>query len=226
MPNHFRLAALGIAAATSLAQAAPTQDRSKQAASKKLYCWDQNGQRICSDTLPPEAVDQARDEFNANSGLRSAEIERALNAEERAAAAASEAQHRADEAAEQTRKRTDQAMLMRYQSEDDLRRVFSERTGIIDNNVRTARYNVASLREGLVMLLRNAGERELAGQKVSAKLAGDIRQRHAELLAQQRLQASFERQRQELDGEIGEILQRYRALKGAPTDAVAPPAGG
>lgn len=227
MPNHSRLAVLGVAVLAGLAQAAPAQDRNKQTASnKKLYCWNQNGQRICSDTLPPEAVNQARDEFNARSGLRSAEVERALDADERAAAAVSEAQQRADEAAEQTRKRTDQAMLMSYQSEDDLRRVFGERTAIIDNNVRTARYNVTSLRDGLVTLLRSAGERELAGQKVGDKLAGDIRQRHAELLAQQRLQAGFERQRQELDGEIGEILQRYRALKGVPADAVEPPAGG
>lgn len=211
--NQSRRAALGAALAACMAVPAAAQD--KPAANKKLYCWNQDGQRICSDTLPPEAVNQARDEFNARSGLRSAEVERALNAEERAAAAAAEAQRRADEAAEQTRKRTDQAMLMSYQTEDDLRRVFNERTTIIDNNVRTARYNVASLREGLVTLLRSAGERELAGQKVSDKLAGDIRQRHAALVWQQQMQANFERQRRELDGEIDGILQRYRALKGA-----------
>ncbi|HBK46726.1 MAG TPA: hypothetical protein DDZ67_09900 [Xanthomonadaceae bacterium] len=197
--------------------------KSGQAASKKtLYCWDHNGQRICSDTLPPEAVNQARDEFNARSGLRSAEVERALNADERAAAAATEAQRKADEAAEQTRKRTDQAMLLSFQSEDELRRVFNERIGIIDNNIHTARYNVTSLREGLVSQLRSAGDRELGGQKVADKLAGEIQQRHRELLWQQRLQASFERQRAELDGEIEDILQRYRAMKGTPA---APPAG-
>ena len=38
---------------------------------------------------------------------------------------------------------------MSYQSEDDLRRVFNERTSIVDNSIRTARYNVTSLREGL-----------------------------------------------------------------------------
>lgn len=221
MPNHSRLAVLGIAVLAGLAQAAPAQDRTP----KKLYCWNQNGQRICSDTLPPEAVNQARDEFNAKSGLRSAEIERALDAEERAAAAANQAQRRADEAAEQTRRRTDQAMLMSYQTEDDLRRVFSERTNIIDNNVHTARYNVASLREGLVTLLRSAGERELAGQKVNDKLAGNIRQRHAELVWQQRLQASFEQQRRDLEGEIDHILQRYRALKDVKPGAADLPAG-
>ncbi|MEE7548589.1 hypothetical protein HF319_17530, partial [Xanthomonas sp. Kuri4-1] len=143
--------------------------------------------------------------------------------EERAAAAAQAAQQQADAAAEQTRKRTDQAMLLSYQDEGELRRVFNERVAIIDNNIQTARYNVKSLREGLVSLLRMAGDRELAGQKVADKLAGDIQQRHRELQAQQRLQSSFEQQRAALDGEIDDTLQRYRTLKGPAAQAT--PAG-
>lgn len=217
MPNT-RNAMLAIAALAVLSlQAEAAQPAKKKsntpATPKKLYCWDQNGQRTCSDTLPSEAVNQARDEINANSGMRSAEIDRALNADERAVAAAAAAQQQADLAAEQTRKRTDQALLTTFQSEDDLRRVFAERTALIDNNVQTARYNVSSLREGLITLLRDAGNRELAGQKVPDKLAGDIQKRHNELIWQQRLQASFERQRVELDGEIEQILQRYRAMR-------------
>lgn len=202
--------------------AAPAGAQDKPAA-KKLYCWNQNGARVCSDTLPPEAVNQARDEFNVKSGMRSVEVQRAMSSDERAAAAASEQQRQADLAAEQTRQRTDQAMLMSYQSEDDLRRVFNERIAIVDNNIHTARFNVTSLREGLASLLRSAGDRELAGQAVADKLAGDIQQRHRDLMAQLRLQISFEQQRVALDGEIADILQRYRAMKEPPANA--PPAG-
>ena len=208
---------LGIAAIAVAVLALPAQAQKKTngpGAPKKLYCWDQNGQRVCSDTLPSEAINRARDEINANSGTRSAAIDRALTAEERAAAAAAAAQEQADLAAEQTRKRTEQAMLTTFQSEADLRRVFEERTSLIDNNVQTARYNVTSLRDGLITLLREAGNRELAGQKVADKLANDIQARHRELLWQQRLQASFERQRAELDGEIEQIIERYRVMKG------------
>jgi len=222
MPKQTRLAMLVIAASAILALPVAAQNKqadSQAAAKKKLYCWDQGGQRICSDTLPSEAVNQARDEFNARSGTRSGGIGRALSAEERAAAAAEQAQLQADQAALETRKRTDQAMLLSFQSEEELRRVFNERTNIVDNNVRTARYNVASLREGLVSLLRLAGDRDLAGQKVSDKIAADIQQRHRELLWQQRLQASFEQQRADLEGEIEQILQRYRAVKGMPAAA-------
>ncbi|WP_183112006.1 hypothetical protein [Xanthomonas campestris] len=218
MPIHTRLALLAAVAAAVVAAPGVAQDKP---AAKKLYCWNQNGARVCSDTLPPEAVNQARDEFNVKSGMRSAEVQRAMSSDERAAAAASEQQRQADLAAEQMRKRTDQAMLMSYQSEDDLRRVFNERIAIVDNNIHTARFNVTSLREGLASMLRAAGDRELAGQAVADKLAGDIQQRHRELMAQLRLQGSFEQQRTALDGEITDILQRYRAMKGAQ-DTVTP----
>ena len=95
--------------------------------------------------------------------------------------------------------------------------------------IATARYNVVSLREGLVTLLRVAGERELSGKPVPEKTATDIRVRHAQLLYHTALQASFERQRAELDVEIEQIMQRYRDLKAsdAPGARVAldlPPA--
>ncbi len=211
------IAAIAVAVLALPAHAQPKKPSKAPATSKKLYCWDQNGQRVCSDTLPSDALDRAREEFNASSGTRSAAIDRALSAEERAAATAAAAQAQADLAAEQTRKRTEQALLTTFQSEDDLRRVFAERTALIDNNVQTARYNVTSLRDGLITLLREAGNRELAGQKVADKLAKDIQARHRELIWQQRLQASFERQRAELDGEIEQIIARYRVMRAPQT---------
>ncbi|MNY78560.1 hypothetical protein D3C86_2188570 [compost metagenome] len=64
----------------------------------------------------------------------------------------------------------------------------------------------------------SAGDRELAGQPVVPKQAEDIRLRHAELVAQKRMQASYVEQRKALDVEIEETLQRYRLLKGVSTD--------
>jgi len=221
VPNPSTIAALLVLAAL----AAPASAQNRADPGKKLYCWNQGNERICSDTLPPEAVNSAREEFNARSGTRSAEIQRALTAEERADAALAEAQAKVDAAAAETRKRTEQAMLATYASEDDLRRVFAERTDIVDNNINTAVYNVASLREALAAQLLSAGNKELAGQKVADKQAADIRQRHTELLAQLRLLRAFEQQRKAMEVEIAESLVRYRELKGipAPADATATP---
>jgi len=124
--------------------------------------------------------------------------------------------------AEQTRQRTEQAMLSTYGSEDDLRRVFAERQEVLDNNLKTAEYNVTSLRESLVALLSAAGDRELAGGKVADKQAEAIRQRHVQLRAQQRLQAGFLQQQQVLKAEIDSTLQRYRELKGVAPASQAP----
>ena len=212
-----------IAVALMLLATVPALAQNKPAdTGKKLYCWDEGGKRTCSDTLPPEAVNNAREEFNARSGLRSAEVQRALTAEEQADAALADAQARVDAAAVETRKRTEQAMLSTYGSEDALRRVFSERAAIVDNNIKTAAYNVASLRNALATQLQAAGNKELSGQKVSEKQDADIRQRHGELQAQLRLQAAFEHQRKTLEVEINETLARYRVLKGiVPADGGA-----
>lgn len=203
----------------------PAMHASAQQASgnKKLYCWDQNGQRVCSDTLPPEALDRAREEISATSGMRTAEVARALTEEERALEALEQAQRLADEAAEQTRRRTEQAMLLSFPTEDDLKRVFAERTGIVENNVRMAAYNVTSLRQGLLNLLRGASDRELAGTPVPAASAEEIRRRHDELMRHRRMQRNFERQRVELDREIAQTLQRYRELAGAEAGAESGP---
>lgn len=214
MPKNRMLVMVVCAALAPLAMA-----QKAEPPAKKLYCWNENGQRVCSDALPADAVNRARDEINAKSGMRTAEVQRALTEEERALAASDEVQRKVDQAAADTRRRTDQAMLMSYQSEAELRRVFNERTGIVDNSIRTARYNVTSLREGLVSMLQTAGDRELSGQPVSPETANNIRRRHSELLRQRQLQSSFETQRAELDVEIADIMQRYRQLKGLPQPA-------
>lgn len=208
------LAACVVWAPVALAQKTPVP-------AKKLYCWNEKGHRVCSDALPAGAVNLAREEINAKSGMRTSEIGRAMNEEERALAASDEIQRQVDKAAEETRKRTDQAMLASYQTEDQLRRVFNERTSIVDNSIRTARYNVVSLREGLVSLLQTAGDRELDGKPIVAEMANNISSRHRELLRQQQLQASFEKQRVDLDGEITDIMRRYRVLKGIQDPASA-----
>ena len=200
--------------ATPLAFAQGNKGAAKPVVNKKLFCWEEKGQRVCSDALPADAVNIARDEISATSGLRTGGVDRALTDEERALAAIAAQQQLIDAAAADMRRRTDAAMLLSYRSEEELRRVFNERTAIVDNNVRTASYNTVSLRDGLISLLQTAGDRELAGQPVSKEMAASIRQRHAELVRTRHLQQSFEKQRAELDEEITDILQRFRAMKG------------
>ncbi|WP_296281074.1 hypothetical protein [Pseudoxanthomonas sp.] len=218
--------------ATPLAFAQGNKGAAKPAVNKKLFCWEEKGQRVCSDALPADAVNVARDEISAASGLRTGGVDRAMTDEERALAAIAAQQQLIDDAAADMRRRTDAAMLLSYRSEEELRRVFNERTAIVDNNVRTAGYNAVSLRDGLISLLQTAGDRELAGQPVPKEMVASIRQRHAELVRTRHLQQSFEKQRAELDVEIADILQRFRAMRGVTPEQAedamlnaTPPAG-
>lgn len=213
--TSYMLAALLVAVPLASAQSnRGNKPAAAPPAAKKLFCWEEKGQRVCSDALPADAVNVARDEISASSGLRTGGVDRAMTDEERAQAAIDAQQQLIDAAAADMRRRTDAAMLLSYRSEDELRRVFNERTAIVDNNVRTARYNTVSLREGLISLLQTAGDSELAGRPVRKEVAASIHQRHAELVRTRRLQQSFETQRAELDVEIADILQRFRAMKG------------
>ncbi|HWU71509.1 MAG TPA: hypothetical protein VN017_09180, partial [Pseudoxanthomonas sp.] len=131
------------------------------------------------------------------------------------------AQADAQQAAAKLKAFSDQGLLQSFGSEEQLQRVFTERRQMLEDNLRTARFNLVSLRGGLIALLDQASSRELAGKPVIEQMQSDIRTRHAELARQQALLVGFTRDRAALDGEIAETLARYRALKagsGGATD--------
>src|SRR5690554_7419309 len=103
--------ALGALATGTGAQA---QQGRAQATEKRLYCWDEGGRRVCGDALPPDAVDAARTEISARSGLRVGEVGRALTPEERAAAEAAEREAKLAAEAEAARRRRELAMAVSY----------------------------------------------------------------------------------------------------------------
>lgn len=210
----LRWLALGL---VGLAAASPAQKTEK-----KLYCWNEGNTRVCGDALPPEAVNHARDEINANSGLRKATVGQAQSEAEREAVAAEAATQRAAQESERLRSLSDQSLLLYYATEAELQRVFNERTQMIDDNVRTARYNLSSLRSGLVTLLERASGRELTGKPVPEQVLTDIQSRRSELVRQQVLLDGFTRARTTLDNDIAQTLARYRQLKGiAPAEPAA-----
>jgi len=120
----------GLACALLLASmAAPAQD--KAPANKKIYCWDENGHKVCGDALPADAADAARTEISARTGIAVRSVERAPTDEERAAAAGVRKQAALDAEAEAAAKRRDLAMVESYATEDDLRRAYGERITLV-----------------------------------------------------------------------------------------------
>ena len=211
--NHFiRLAGgalLAFAAAGAAAQKPAAADR-------KVYCWDEGSRRVCGDALPASAVDAARTEISARSGMRMAEVGRAPTAEERSAAEAAQRQARQDADADAAPRRRELAMVESYATEADLRRAYGERTELLDETLKASTLGVTNLRLSLLNLLRQASDRELSGDIVSKSLTTTIRDQHVELLRQQQILASQRLDRAALDDDLKDALLRYRALKAPP----------
>lgn len=185
----------------------------KPADDRKVYCWNEGGRRVCGDALPASAVDAERTEISARSGMATAHVSRALTADERSAAAAAAQQAKLDAEAAALRQRQELAMVESYATEADLRRAYGERIVLVDEALKTSRMGVDNLRNSLLSLLRQAGERELAGQAVAAPLADSIRSQHTDL---QRQLAILDQQLVEqaaLGGDLQAALARYRELK-------------
>jgi len=194
-------------------------------AQQKLYRWvDKNGKVHISDTLPQEAVEQARTEFNADTGNSTATVGRALTPEERAIAAAEKAAAEKAAADAEMLKRIEAAMLENYENEDQLRRAYDERINLSKQTVESTQISISSQRSTLTAMLNDAAEAELAKRAVTAERANMIRQMHTEIARHQAMQVKQESARVAIDLEFEKVLARYRELRAEAPAATAPPA--
>jgi len=188
---------------------------------KKLYCWSENGRKVCGDALPAEAAGTGRTEISAKSGLQTGQVSRSLTDEERAAAALSAEQAQVAADAEAARQRRDLAMVESYATEADLRRAYGDRINLLDDSLKTSVLGEANLRLSLASLLNQASDQELSSKPVPPALTAKIRGQHDELVRQARILAQQQRDRAALDGDLATALERYRTLKQAQSaDAV------
>ena len=214
--KHTTMGLLAVAVLMALSANAHAQKVKPKAAAqaKKLYCWTENGHKVCGDALPAEAAGTARSEFTTK-GAHTGEIAAALTPEQRAAqlAAAADAATQAELAA--NRLRREMAMVESYATEADLRKAFQERIDLLDETLKASEYGVTGLRQSLVGLLRQAGELELQGKPVSPVARNNIATQHAELRRREGLFAQQRIDRAQLDEELAAVLARYREIKGA-----------
>lgn len=205
--------------------AAGTVDAQKK--ERKLYRWvDKEGKVHYDDTLPTDALEQARKEYSSRTGATTARVDRALTQEERTALA-EQARTDAEAAAmvEQQR-RSEEAMLSSYATESDLRAAYDERISLLKQTLESTDVGMKALRGSLASLLAEASESELANRAVNKKRAGTIRTLHNELVKQQVFQKNRQVELMSLDAEFARVLTRYRELRSAEAApaATAPPA--
>lgn len=180
---------------------------------QKLYRWvDAEGKVHYTDTLPPEAVDQARDEINS-SGVTVNRVERALTEEERAAKriADAEAERQANLKAEQDK--MDAALMGSYATEADLARAYRERFDLLDQSLEAARVGIRSQEKSLEDQLAHAASLERGGKPVPATVQSSIAASRKQVEEQREYLRRRETELQNLQAEYDRILERYRLLK-------------
>jgi hypothetical protein len=225
--HHATLRLIAAATLLALAATAGAQKKNQAPATKKLYCWTENGRKVCGDALPAEAAGTSRTEYSKG-GRRTGEVAAALTPEERAAAEAAAIAAVAKAESDAARTRREMAMVESYATEQDLRKAFQERIDLLDETLKASELGVVGLRQSLVGLLRQAGELELAGKTVPVVARNNITTQHAELRRRERLFAHQQVERAQLDEELAAVLARYREIKGGEnkggTQAAAPEA--
>jgi DNA polymerase I-like protein with 3'-5' exonuclease and polymerase domains len=203
----------------ALAQAKPEP-------AKKLYRWvDKNGKTQISDTLPPDQAGLARKELSAKSGAATSMVDRALTEEERAVQSVKDEQQAAVAKATADQKRLEEAMLVSYQSESEVTRVYKERIDLLQQTIESTDISIKSIRGSLAGMLSQAAEKELKKREVDAEDVKSMKELHEELLKQQAAQINRRVDIKSLESEYQKVLARYRDLRGAADAADAAAAG-
>ena len=218
---------LALLAALLAAGVATAQEKDK---GPKLYRWvDKQGKIHYDQALPPEAVNEARREFNAKTGTATGSVDRALTPEEREQQALAEKAAVEAAAAANEQKRREEIMMASYETEAELRRAYGERVTLLEMTIESTDISIKSLRENLATMLAQASDTELDNRRVLDERAKTIRELHAEQKKQETLQVGRRTDLAALNAEFARMLTRYRELRSSnvapattPTPAAAP----
>lgn len=182
-------------------------------AERKLYCWDEGGRKVCGDALPASAVNNARTEFSARTGMPSARVGRALSTAEQAELQAQEVQRKLEAERALAQKRSDTALAESYSNEEALRHSFQIRYELVDESLKTSQIAIKNQHAALLQLMRNAANLELEGKPIPPQLVQNIQTQRTALLDAQQLQQQQHIERQLLDIQQEEALARWRKAR-------------
>jgi hypothetical protein len=182
----------------------------------KLYRWvDKQGKVHYDQALPPEAVNEARQEFNTKTGAATGALDRALTPEERAQQALAEKTAAEATAVASEQKRQEEIMMASYETEAELRRAYGERVTLLEMTIESTDISIRSLRDNLTTMLAQASDTELDNRRVLDDRAKTIRELHAEQRKQEALQINRRSDLTTLNAEFARMLARYRELRGS-----------
>ncbi|MCB1554320.1 MAG: DUF4124 domain-containing protein [Xanthomonadales bacterium] len=215
----LKVSALCVALLFTAVTTAPDAAAQKASGSKKLYRWvDKDGNVHYSDSVPPEAVDQARDEIN-QAGRTVKSVDRALTDDEIATAEAAKAAAEVERKRMEEQEKMDAILLTSYSSEDALKRAYQERFDLMDQSIESARVGLKSQEKSLAELLAHAAEQEQQNKPVSATVKASLELARKQTEQQRGFLTKREQDKIDLAKEYDETLNRYRELARAKAEA-------
>lgn len=189
---------------------------------QKLYRWvDKDGKVHYSDQVPPEAIDQAREELN-QSGRTVDKVDRALTAEELATAKAAEEAAAARRKLEEDQAKMDAILLNSYGSAGDLERAYAERFDLLEQSLESARIGIKSQEKSLAELLAHAAGLEQQGKPVPDTIKTSLELARRQTQQQRDYLAKREAEKVSLQDEFASTLERYKALKAKASEPSPP----
>lgn len=186
---------------------------------KKLYRWtDKDGKVHYSDHVPPEAIENAREEINQR-GIKVGEVDRALTAEEQVAAKLAAEAAEAQRKAEEEEAKFDHVLLSSYGSVGELERAFKERFDLLEQSLESARVGIRSQEKSLADLLAHAAGLQRQNKPVPDTIRASINTAQRQVAQQREALARREAEKVALDAEYERTRERYLALQAKAREA-------
>ncbi|MDJ0655555.1 MAG: DUF4124 domain-containing protein [Xanthomonadales bacterium] len=182
------------------------------AQAQKLYKWvDKDGNVHYSDQVPPDQVDQARQELNEQ-GVVVDRLDRAKTDEELAAEAAALRVQLEQMAAMQRQATEDRKVLAQYAGEQDIIRIRDQRIETLDRQIQSAQAYISSQTQSLADLTKRAAELESQGVTISDAMTDSIKSIRDQIAKQESHIAEKEAEKQVIRDEYAVELARYREV--------------
>ena len=180
---------------------------------QKLYRWvDKDGKVHYSDQIPPEAVDQAREELN-QAGRTVDRVDRARTPEEIAASAEAERVAAEQRKLQEEQDKMDAILLNSYGNAEELKRSFDERFALVEQTIESARVGLRSQEKSLAELLAHAAELEQQSKPVPDTVRASIELARKQTEEQRGFLTKREQDKVKLEAEYAATAERYNALR-------------
>jgi hypothetical protein len=183
------------------------------AAQAKMYRWvDKDGNVHYSDKIPPDQVDQARDELNRH-GIEVGNTPRAKTAEEIKQERELERLRAEQQRLIEEQQAADRVLLRTFRSEDDIILARDGKLAAIDVMIQVTHGNIRRHQGKLTELQQQAANLERSGRQVPEQLRANMDTTVRNINESYSLIDTREQEKQVIRDKFGQDLKRFRELK-------------